>query len=210
MIGKEVDWYTLAQFLAAALIVFMTPGPVMAMLAHNTSRYGVTAGLRTVIGVDLGEMCLLGATFAGLTLSSDLLPLFFRWVSLAGALYLIWFAVEAFLVRCRTSSKQDLSRCRKPILDGLTIAIANPAALLFYTAFFPQFINPERSISGQMIVLSATYVCTRLAFGSACVLTMARLPAGRTRLGRFAELGSAVVYLSIAAITVLRFVATSG
>ena len=204
-----MDWYTLAQFLAAALLVFMTPGPVMAMLAHNTSRYGVTAGFLTVIGVDLGEMCLLGATFAGLTLSSDLLPLIFRWVSLAGALYLIWLAVEAFLVRRRTSSKPDLSR-RKPILDGLTIAFANPAALLFYTAFFPQFINPERSISEQMIVLSATYVCARLAFGSACVLAMARLPAGRTRLGRFAELGSAVVYLSIAAIAVLRFVATSG
>ena len=158
-----MDWYTLAQFLAAALLVFLTPGPVMAMLAHNTSRYGVTAGFLTVIGVDLGEMCLLGATFAGLTLSSDLLPLFFRWVSLAGALYLIWLAVEAFLVRRRTSSKPDLSRCRKPILDGLTIAFANPAALLFYTAFFPQFINPERSISEQMFVLSATYVCARLA-----------------------------------------------
>ena len=205
-----VEWYILAQFLAAALLVFMTPGPVMAMLAYNTSRYGMTAGFLTVIGVDLGEMCLLGATFAGLTLSSDLLPLFFRWVSLAGALYLIWLAAEALLVRRRTSSRPDLSRCRKPILDGLTIAFANPTGLLFYTAFFPQFINPERSISEQMIVLGATYVCARLAFGSACVLAIARLPTGRTRLGRFAELGSAVVYLSIAAITVLRFVAASG
>jgi threonine/homoserine/homoserine lactone efflux protein len=82
----------------------------MAMLAHNTSRYGATAGFLTVIGVDLGETCLLGGTFAGLTLSSDLLPLFFRWVSLAGAPYLVWLAAEAFLVRRRTSSKPDSSR----------------------------------------------------------------------------------------------------
>ena len=60
-----------------------------------------------------------------------------------------------------------------------------------------------------MIVLSAVYVTTRPAFGSACVLAVARLPAGWTRLGRFAELGSAVVYLSIAAITVLTFVGSA-
>jgi threonine/homoserine/homoserine lactone efflux protein len=204
-----MDLYSLAQFLTATLILFAAPGPVMAIVSHSTLRYGMVAGFRTVVGVGLGELCLLGATFAGLTLSGELLPAMFRWLSLAGALYLIWLAAEAVLVRRRASSKSGSTRCREPILEGLTIALANPAALLFCTAFFPQFINPDHSISEQMIVLSAVYVCTRLAFGSACVLAVARLPAGWTRLGRVADLGSAIVYLSVATLTVLAFIGAS-
>lgn len=84
-----MDRYAFAQFLVAALLILMTPGPVMAIVAHNTLRYGTRGGLSTVIGVGLGDACLLAAMFAGLTLSGELLPLLFRWLSLAGALYLI-------------------------------------------------------------------------------------------------------------------------
>lgn len=208
-----MDWYTLAQFLAAILVLLATPGPVMAIVAHNTLRHGPAAGLLTVVGVEFGDACLLGATFAGLRLSGELLPIVFRWLSLAGALYLIWLAAEPLLSRYDTLRKPNLSRRRKPILDGLTIVFANPAVLFFYIAFFPQFMDPDHSISEQMIVLSALYICSALAFDSACVLTVARLrlPAGwRTRIGRFAELASAVIYLSIAVITVLKFIEASG
>jgi threonine/homoserine/homoserine lactone efflux protein len=208
-----VDWYTLAQFLAAILLLFATPGPVIAIVAHNTVRHGTAAGLLTVVGVGLGDVCLLGATFAGVRLSGELLPAVLRWLSFVGALYLVWLAAEALLVRHRTSRNPNLSRCRKPILAGLTIAFANPAALLFYAAFFPQFIDPDHSISEQMMVLSALYVFTRLAFDSAWVLTVARLrlPAGWiAQTGRFTELASAVVYLSIAVITILGFIEVSG
>lgn len=91
-----------------------------------------TAGLSTVIGVALGDVCLLGAVFAGLTLSSELLPALFRWLSLAGALYLIWLAADALRFRDPPSRNPNLSRARRPVLDGLAIAFANPAALLFY------------------------------------------------------------------------------
>jgi threonine/homoserine/homoserine lactone efflux protein len=208
-----MDWYTLGQFLAATLLLFATPGPVMAIVSHNALRHGTTAGLLTVVGVEVGDVCLLGATFAGLKFLGEHLPVVFRWLSLAGALYLTWLAAEALLVHHHTSRKPNLSPCRKPILDGLTIALANPAGIFFCAAFFPQFIDPDHSISEQMMVLSALYVCTRLAFDSACVLTVARLrlPAGwSTQVGRFAQLGSAVVYLLIAVITVLRLIEASG
>src|SRR5262245_16860690 len=107
----------------------------MAIVSCNALRRGMGAGFVTVAGVGLGESCML----AGLALFGELLQAAFRWVSLAGALYLIWLAAETFFVH-RTLSKPGSSRCRKPILEGLTIAFANPAALLFLTAFFPQFI----------------------------------------------------------------------
>jgi threonine/homoserine/homoserine lactone efflux protein len=207
-----VDWYLLAQFFAATLLLLVTPGPVIAIVTHNTAWHGSAAGLLTVVGVGLGDACLLGATLAGLRFSSEFLPLVFRWLSLAGALYLIWLAVEALLVRRRISRRATLSRCRKPLLDGLTIAFSNPAALMFYAAFFPQFIDRNGSIAEQMIVLSVLYICTRLTVDAACVLAVARvrLPAGWAQIGRLAELGSAVVYLSVAVVTVIRFIEASG
>lgn len=205
-----MDRYSLAQFLTATLFILMTSGPVMAMVVsqHVARRNDVRPP--DCCRRRARRRVLARGNVRGLALSGELLPVVFRWLSLAGALYLIWLAAEALLVRRRTSRKLSSSRCRKPILEGLTIAFANPAALLIYTAFFPQFIDPDHSISEQMIVLSAVYVCTALAFDSACVLTVARLPAGWTQPGRFAEVGSAVLYLSIAVVTVLRFVEALG
>ena len=147
----------------------------MAIIAHNTLRHGATAGLPTAIGVGLGEVCLLGAIFAGLSLSGELLPALFRWLSLAGALYLIWLAAAALPLFNRPSRSPDLSRARTPVLGGLTMAFASPSALLFYAAFFPQFMDPDHSISRQMVLLSAMYVCMRSLSASACVFTVARL-----------------------------------
>jgi threonine/homoserine/homoserine lactone efflux protein len=207
-----VDWYNFAQFLVAALVLLMTPGPVMAIVAHNTLRHGATAGLFTVMGVELGELCLLGATFAGLTLSAQLLPVFFRWLSLAGALYLVWLAADALRFRDLPERNPSLPRARKPIIDGLTIALANPGALLFYIAFFPQFIDPYRLVAEQMAVLGAVYVCATLAFDCACVLAVAhiKLPAAWARFSSFAGPASAAVYLSIAIVTILKFIEGSG
>ncbi|CCV07148.1 putative Lysine exporter protein (LYSE/YGGA) [Mesorhizobium metallidurans STM 2683] len=207
-----MDWNSLAQFSAATLLILITPGPIMAIIAHSTLRHGAKAGLSTAIGVELGEVCLLGAIFAGLSLSGELLPVLLRWLSLAGALYLIWLAAGLLHLRNRPSRCPNLSGARAPVLDGLMIAFASPAALLFYAAFFPQFIDPDHSISEQMVLLSATYVCMRSVSASACVFTVARLrlPVGCAQVGRFANLGSAAVYLMIAVITVLRLLETLG
>jgi threonine/homoserine/homoserine lactone efflux protein len=201
-----MDWNSLAQFSAATLLILITPGPIMVIIAHNTLRHGAMAGFSTAIGVEFGEACLLGAMFVGLSLSGELLSVLLRWLSLAGALYLIWLAAGALRLRPRPSRSPNLSRARPPVLDGLTIAFANPAALLFYAAVFPQFMDPDQSISMQIALLSAMYVCLRSVSASACVLTVARLrlPVGCAQVGRFANLGSAAVYLSIAVITVLR------
>jgi threonine/homoserine/homoserine lactone efflux protein len=98
-----------------------------------------------------------------------------------------------------------------PIVDGVTVAFSNPTALVFYAAFFPQFIDPDHSVSEQVLQLGAMYLCTALLFDLAFVVAFARirLPARLTRLAGIAECGSAVVYLAIAVITVVGFMKAS-
>jgi threonine/homoserine/homoserine lactone efflux protein len=206
-----VDWYVAASFLMATLFLLITPGPVMAIVAHNTLRNGATGGLMTAIGIELGEVCLLGVTFAGLMISGELLPALFRWISLAGALYLVWLAVSTLRSRYMPSRSARLTGSSKPILDGLTVAFGNPTALVFYAAFFPQFINFDHAIPQQILQLGTLYLCAALLFDLTCVLvfTCIRLPASLARFAGFAELGSVAVYLTIATVTVVGFMKAS-
>jgi threonine/homoserine/homoserine lactone efflux protein len=206
-----VDWYVVASFLTATLFLLMTPGPVMAIVAHNTLRDGATGGLKTAIGIELGEVCLLGVTFAGLMISGELLPALFRWISLAGALYLVWLAASTLRSRYMPSRSARVTGSSRPILDGVTVAFGNPTALVFYASFFPQFINFDHSIPEQILQLGIMYLCAALLFDLTCVLAFActRLPASLARFAGFAELGSAAVYLAIATVTVVGFIKTS-
>jgi threonine/homoserine/homoserine lactone efflux protein len=206
-----MDWYIAASFLMATLLLLMTPGPVMAMVAHNTLRDGAMGGLKTAIGVELGEVCLLGVTFAGLMISGELLPELFRWISLAGALYLVWLAVNALRCRYMPSRSSAAAGSSRPVIDGLTVAFGNPTALVFYAAFFPQFIDFDHSIPEQILQLGAMYLSAALLFDLVFVLAFAciRRPAGLTRFAGFAELASAAVYIAIAMVTVVEFMKAS-
>ena len=202
-----VDWYVAASFLMATLFLLMTPGPVMAIVAHNTLRDGAAGGLKTAIGIELGEICLLGVTFAGLMISEEFLRALFRWISRAGALYLVWLAVSALRSRDMPSPSARATGSSKPILDGLTVALGNPTALVFYAAFFPQFINFDHPVPEQILQLGAMYLCAALLFDVTFVLAFAciRPTAGVARFGDVTALGSAAVYLAIATVTVVGF-----
>ena len=203
-----MDWYLLGAFLIATLLVVMAPGPVMAIVAHNTLRHGTAAGLLTVVGVELGELCLLTATVMGVTVSTELFPLLFRWLGLAGTLYLLWLAASALRSHCTPVGDTIATGTRMPVVEGLTVAAANPAALVFYTAFFPQFLHPDRPVAQQTIALGAIYLFTALTFDLALVLTLGRIqvPAAWRRFGSVMKFGSTAVYLTIAIIGVVGFV----
>jgi threonine/homoserine/homoserine lactone efflux protein len=202
-----MNWAVLAPFLVATLLVVMTPGPVMTIIAHNTLRHGTAAGLLTAIGVELGELCLLIVASAGVTISAELSPALFRWLALAGALYLVWLAASGLRSRYAAGPTSIAVRTRMPIVEGLTVALGNPVALVFYAAFFPQFLDPDRPAIRQTIVLGALYLCTALAFDLVWVLTLARIrvPVTWRRFASVLELGSAAVYLTIAIIGFVGF-----
>jgi threonine/homoserine/homoserine lactone efflux protein len=202
-----MDWYFPSPFVIAALLVVIVPGPVMAIIAHNTLRRGMTAGLLTVLGVELGELCLLAATLVGFAISAELCPVLFRWLGLAGTLYLAWLAAGALRAQGAPAGNAIATRAGRPVAEGLTVAFANPAALVFYAAFFSQFLRPDHSIVRQTAVLGAIYLVIAFAFDLVLVLTVARIrvPAASARLGAVLNVGSAALYLTIAVIGALGF-----
>jgi len=196
-----MEWQTIAPFLTATILLLVMPGPAMAIVTHNTLRGGTATGITTVLGVELGRLLALSATLAGLIISGEFLPSLFQWLSVAGIVYLSWLAFRA-LQRLPRGPTTDHSG--RPFFDGLAVSLSNPVALGFYTAFFPQFIRPGHPIAPQAVILGALFLATSFILELVLVFAMKRFRRSRrydpSRFGNLAALGSAVIYISIAAV----------
>ncbi len=78
---------------------------------------------------------------------------------LAGGIQL-WLA-PALVLDVDTATKDATSGTL--FRQGLFAAVSNPKVLLFYGAFLPQFINPNRSLGMQFVMLAATFVTVECA-----------------------------------------------
>ena len=149
---------TYAAYLVACIVIIIVPGPTVTLIVANSLKHGTRAGLLNVAGTQfgLGLMVLV----AGIGLSSVVAALGhgFEWLRLAGAAYLIWLGWKMF-----RSAGVDLdgSAPAKPprggfFLQGALVALSNPKTLLFFGAFFPQFLDPARDHATQIAIMGAT------------------------------------------------------
>ena len=102
--------HDLALFLAAALLLNLTPGPDMLFVLGNSAARGRRAGLMAALGIGAGCMVHIAFAVAGLTALLATSPLAFTVVKWVGAVYLIWIGVS--MLRSRES--KQVSHCRSP------------------------------------------------------------------------------------------------
>ena len=192
----------LAGFLAATVVLAVTPGPGVLYIVARTLAQGRGAGLASVAGVALGNLgnalgaCLgLAALFA---LSSSV----FVVVKVAGAAYLIHLGVQALRRPAPPISREAPAAAerRRIFRDGLFVALLNPKTTLFFAAFLPQFIDSTRSPVVQSLVLSAVFVLVAAVTDGAYVLmssTLAPALHRRPALAARGRLLSAAVYVGL-------------
>lgn len=139
-----IDPTVVPAFLAAMVLVELTPGPNMAYLAALSADRGRLAGFAAVLGISLGLAVYLVASVVGLT---ELLMLWrpayqiLRW---AGVLYLLWLAWEAW--RGADPAPDGVARPNGSAISlvgrGFLANVLNPKAALFYVTLLPNFIRP--------------------------------------------------------------------
>jgi threonine/homoserine/homoserine lactone efflux protein len=162
------DPTTYLAFLAAVLVMQVTPGPDMALVIGRGVGQGRQVAFCTVLGfmaAGLIQVPLLVLGIASLVHRSPLAFELMRWL---GAAYLIWLGVKLLRSARGGSSmgqsgvdrySSTLSAVREGMINNLT----NPKPLLFMFAFLPQFISPDRgSAATQLLVLGVTQKVTGL------------------------------------------------
>jgi len=158
-------------FLAAVVLLALTPGPMFALLISNSMSFGTQAGLRTLAGSVLGLTLLVYSIVLGLTSIVQFMAVWFDWVKLAGAIYLIWLGFNK--IRTLSVNNDVVPAPNKPrrfFIQGFVVSVSNPKVLLFLAAFLPQFLSPEYDSRLQLVVYGTSFIAVVAAIDLMSVL----------------------------------------
>lgn len=134
-------------FAASAFALSITPGPDLAYVVGQSLGNGRRAGVISAAGVAIGSCTHTVASAVGLTALLAASPLLFTIVKFLGAVYLIWLGAKMFmgsLQRRRAAQAAvvlPVANTHSLLLRGFLTTITNPKVLLFFIAFFPQFVS---------------------------------------------------------------------
>ncbi len=163
-------------FLLACVVVIIVPGPTVTLIVANSLRHGRRAGLLNVAGTQVGLAITVGVVLLGLASLIAAMGAWFVWVRLAGAAYLIWLGFK--LIMGAGELEADGTTPRKPrggfFVQGLVVALSNPKTLLFFGAFFPQFMDAARDFASQVLIMGATSMAVAAVSDSAYALLASR------------------------------------
>ena len=148
-----------ATFVLATIALILMPGPIVTLVIANSLAYGTRTGVQTAIGASTGNALLAAGGALGLVAIMGYLGDFFDIVRWIGAAYLIYLGIKAWRAKPMTLDDTQPMKSRNTVMgQGFLVAITNPKTLIFYAAFFPQFVDPAHAAGPQLALLSVTFV----------------------------------------------------
>ena len=171
---------TYLLYLAAVALLVLSPGPTMLMcittaIHHGPRKAMLSAGgsVTAVLGVMLLSALGLGALLAASEVA-------FAIAKLLGASYLIALGIKTFrsqgiVLLDYAGTASDAITGRASYIRGFWVGASNPKALLFFAAFFPQFLNSSLAFVPQFAILALTFVAFELTVLTACALGVSRI-----------------------------------
>lgn len=143
-------------FALASLVLNITPGNDMLYVATRSTSQGIKAGIVSALGIAGGCIVHLLAAVIGLSTIIASSAIAFDIIKYAGAAYLVYLGIRSILSRQNKFSitqnveKKSLS---KLFWQGVLTNVLNPKVALFFLAFLPQFIHPEKGNASMQILL---------------------------------------------------------
>jgi RhtB (resistance to homoserine/threonine) family protein len=151
-------------FLAAGVLLNLTPGPDTVYILGRSIAQGRDAGVASALGICVGSIFHTTAAALGLSAILATSALAFGAVKLIGGAYLIFLGAKMLLDRRKQLSLPSSFRQRTTLAafrQGILTNILNPKVALFFLAFLPQFIDPASDTKVvAFIALGLTFVTT--------------------------------------------------
>lgn len=203
------------SFLGISLVTAFSPGPAILLAMSNAASRGVGKALLSSAGNALGIFLVSGAAMIGLGTLLRTSFMLFTALKIVGAAYLVYLGVKQW----RGAGKAAPATALQPepaatasaaqlFRDGLLVALTNPKSIIFFTALFPQFIQPGEAILPQFCVLTFTFVgCALLSHTTFVLLARgagARLKAGKRLRVLQRTSGALFMSLGVALLAVKR------
>ena len=160
-----VDASVLLPFILSSLVIILSPGADTFLLLRFAIRGGPRAGFSAMFGILAGLSLVSLLLISGMGLLISQVPLALGIVNVGGIAVLVMLAaisVRAGLGLLRAPSTSEpvatLSTKDKPFRLSLVTNVTNPKVLIFYLAFFPQFLGEAQSPVLQLTLLSVAFL----------------------------------------------------
>lgn len=199
-----VDPARYAAFLVAMFVMAITPGPANLFAIATGMQKGKAAALVGVAGMNLATLTWFAAAALGLGALILAFPAAFHWLAIAGALYVVWLGVRAIRSGMRNEAGPDhvfIRPGKSAFRDGFTVQIANPKALLFFTAVLPPFLDTSRPLVAQLAMFAAATigmdVIAMSAYGLGGAALSAKMAQPRFRRGFSFAVGALLITAAV-------------
>ncbi len=163
-----MDLTLLAAFAVACFVLSVVPGPDMLNIVANALAGGRRAGLVSALGMSSGLVIHTVAAAFGLGALIQAAPMALDIIRVFGAVFLLYLAVSTWLASRKAAAVPDASavapptmRLRKVYVMATLTNLANPKIIIFYLAFFPQFLSTGSGmlpVTAQFLLLGATFI----------------------------------------------------
>ncbi|MDO5531473.1 leucine efflux protein LeuE [Sutterella sp.] len=190
-------------YAAGALLIVLAPGPSMVFVLKTSLTEGRARGFAGMAGVMTGDSVFMFLSWAGLAAVIEAHPAFFDVIRVAGGLYLAWIGAKELMTllpgRATAGKKEGegspSGSAWRAYRAALLITLTNPKSILFFVAFFIQFIDVTYAhtwISYLILALilqvfSAAVLSIVITLGADCLRVLGAWPlaakAGSLALG---------------------------
>lgn len=156
------DTPALLAFIAAGLLLNLTPGPDVFYIVSHALKSGVRAGLVAALGITAGCCVHIAAAAIGVSALVAASATAFTVLKWVGAAYLVYVGASMLLARAKPASLPGVAAATAPVplwtvfSRGFLTNTLNPKVALFFLAFVPQFIAqdaPHPSLSFLLLGL---------------------------------------------------------
>jgi threonine/homoserine/homoserine lactone efflux protein len=192
---------TLLLFAASATALILIPGPNLIYIVTRSVEGGRRVGFASMLGVEAAGLIHIAAAAAGLSalLASSVVG--FEIVRWAGVAYLVYLGIRALGAPSSgpATVESAVSGHRRAFAEGMVVNLLNPKVAMFFLAFLPQFVDPDRGAAWtQVLVLGAVFMVIACVLDTLYVLAAGAL-GSRLRGSGGASRVAGGIYLALAA-----------
>jgi threonine/homoserine/homoserine lactone efflux protein len=205
-LGLGLTWALMGPFIVATVLISLSPGPAFALIIRHSAVHGWKSSMPVLAGAEVGIVvwALLAAVgVAGLVATSATA---FTVMKVLGALVLLWLGIQAWRSSFRITGDIVPGATPTPtgwagFGTGLVTNLANPKAMVFCLAFFPQFIPAGAPIIPVTLVLASVCVVVDTVWFTfiAMMAARARVFFGRAPVRKVLDRTAGTVFIGLAA-----------
>ena len=147
------------QFAAVCIAGAMSPGPSLALIIRNSTKYNRLGGIMSAVGHGLGMG--IYATFAvtGLIIILTTNIYIFKSIQIAGIIFLFIFGILFIIQKKEELNIENNQNKLNSFLQGFSISILNPKILIWFSAVFSQFVRSDSTfLTNSILVITASAI----------------------------------------------------